>query len=149
MGDYGLYVDGSVKFKRHPAELVEILESGDKADIAFFPHTHRKTVYEEFGVIVTLKLDTEQRLHDARVILESTGSMNLPLLAGGVFVFKNCLPVNNFLHQWLWFTVNYCSRDQLFLPVALQDMMKLRGLTWKTLPGSIFDNEFVEVMPHR
>jgi len=148
---YMVYIDGSIQMQVDPAELVKVLDSNG-ADIAFFKHTHRQKLGEEIAVVKDAGLMSAEEVRKFEMNVYSRYNprliYNLPLYAGGAFVYRMNDKTEYFLNRWNYYVTNFGGRDQIWLPIALLESKKT-GLSYSLLPGTIFDNVFLEVMPHQ
>lgn len=128
---YIYWIDGNIKLKKDPRELVKLM--GDK-DFAFFKHPGRNCLFEEADFCV--HLGKGDRFEIAEQVKEYA-KMNFPPHAGmcecTAFIRKNNPQANDLMEKWWVEITRYSERDQISFPVVFQ------GKKWATIPGKVAD----------
>ena len=137
---YIVWMDGNVKLKQDPHELVKLM--GDK-DFAFFKHPGWDSVYDEVERCVELKKgDVTEIAEQVRVYADPKG-INFPLHSPHCemtcFIRKNNPKTNDLFEKWWAEVCRYSERDQISFPVVF------KGQDWATIPGSIVNGKDFKV----
>jgi glycosyltransferase involved in cell wall biosynthesis len=136
---YIVWMDGNIKLKTDPHELVKLM--GNK-DFAFFKHPGWSSIYTEADVCKKLgKGNVIEMAEQIRAYADPDG-VNFPDQAPHCemtcFIRKNNKKVNDLFEKWWVEICRYSERDQISFPVVF------RGEKWATIPGSI---AFIEGNP--
>jgi hypothetical protein len=136
---YIMWIDGNIKLKKDPRELVKLM--GDN-DFAFFKHPGRDCLFDEADFCV--QLGKGNRFEIAEQIKEYA-KMNFPANAGmcemTVFIRKNTPKANEVFERWWAEICRYSERDQISFPVVF------RGQNWATIPGKVADMKDGKLIP--
>lgn len=118
-----IYIDPSVCLTQPPDLVWDFLFSGGRsADLAFFHHSFRLTLADEFDACLEAELD------DANVILEHRRTVQMhqphlmnskPIASGIIGRHHNRRSVSDAMELWFGLVARYSRRDQLSLLSAL------------------------------
>jgi glycosyltransferase involved in cell wall biosynthesis len=135
---YIMWIDGNVKLKKDPKELIKLL--GDN-DFAFFTHPGRNNPYDEADTCVQLQKGNIQEIAEQ---IKSYASKDFPqvsrLCEMTAFIRKNNKHANEVFEAWWAEICRYSERDQISFPVIFEKEK------WSTIPGSVmFDLDYKEL----
>lgn len=126
---YIVWMDGNMKLKQDPHELVKLM--GDK-DLAFFTHPGRDCVYEEAETCISLKKGELQEIGEQ---IKDYAKQQYPQHSGlcelTAFIRKNNPETNELFEKWWAEITRYSERDQLSFPIVFQNQ------DWAVIPGTV------------
>lgn len=138
--DCSLYIDNSVKLIKDPSEIFDEIFK-DKA-AAFFLHSYRSTVYEEFIAVMRAGLDGIDRINEQLLHYENSNCYEIlferPYWGGMIFRSHTDARVKYFSEVWIAHVLRYARRDQLSLNYAL----RVSGLLPFVIEYDIRDSDF-------
>ena len=118
--DETLFIDGSVRLKVHPNEILDAWLAD--ADLALPEHSFRATVDEEFAEVVADKLDSRERVTEQldhyRKLYGKTLTRR-PLWTA-MIARRKTATVDEFSRVWAEHILRYSRRDQLSVAVAAE-----------------------------
>lgn len=127
--EYIVWVDGNVKLKQDPHNLIKLL--GDN-DFAFFKHPGRDCLYEEADACVGLGKGNPKELAEQ---VKSYAKLSVPPHGGlwelPCFIRKNTPKANAAFERWWVEVTRYSNRDQISFPIAF------KGEKIALIPGSV------------
>lgn len=127
--EYIVWMDGNVKLKQDPHELVKLM---GKNDMAFFKHPGWNSVYTEADACIKLNKGkmseiAEQMQDYIKKGYELEGN-HCEMTA---FIRRNDPKTNLLFEQWWAEICRYSNRDQISFPIVF------KKAKWKTIPGSV------------
>ena len=142
-----LWIDGNIELTDREG-LEYYLEDLD-ADIAFLHHPSGGTVHDELRTVLNYKMITpDERKRVEEYYKEIGFDSSAPRVAGCFVYCKQPKKIQPLLDMWFNLCVRHIHRDQLMLPVVLQefsdqfDIMVIEDI-------DIYKNKFFKVHPHK
>lgn len=135
---YLMWIDGNVKLKKDPKELIKLL--GDN-DFAFFKHPGRNNPYDEAETCVQLgKGNIQDLAEQIKTYAGKEFPMESRLCEMTVFIRKNNKHANEVFEAWWAEVCRFSARDQVAFPVVFEKEK------WSTIPGSVaYDMDYKEL----
>lgn len=119
--DETLFIDGSVRLKVNPAEILDTWLQN--ADMAIPNHSYRDTVEDEFAEVLSLKFDSRERVTEQLNHYRVTHPLTLsqrPLWTA-MMARRSSPTVDAFNRIWADHILRYSRRDQLSVLVAIEN----------------------------
>jgi hypothetical protein len=140
--DYSIWVDGNIKLKKTPEELVSLL--GDK-DIAVLPNPYRNCLYEEGHYCILHNIGDEEEINEQLERYRQSGYKELNgLYACGVIIRKHTPELKQLCFNWWAEITRGSARDQISFPFVF-DKEKIRVLPFQ---ANFKNNVFFERWGH-
>lgn len=136
--EYSLYIDGNIKLKINPADLLDRFKKSNKS-MAVFRHPNREYLQEELEECINNNKLKGDQINQSIFFLESIKregfSSEHELVAGYILLRKhNDIQLNNAMKDWYYIVRKKIPRDQLSLTYAL----------WKNNIDLAFFDDWVE-----
>ena len=120
--DKSLYIDNSVLLLRDPLEILGILLPEERVDIGLAYHSFRATLWDEFGIVQALGLDSADRINEClQYIMETCPDIlkERPFWGGLIARRHHRQSVIKAMTRWWEMTLRFSRRDQLSLPCVI------------------------------
>jgi hypothetical protein len=140
--DYWIWVDGNVRPKYTPEEMVEMWLPSNRR-LAAFKHPDRKDLYEEARACKRFKKDTWDTLGSQVGKYRKEGHpKGYGLAETKVVIRRNDPKVHRMNSMWWKEILNHSVRDQVSLPYVCWKL----NMEWAIIPGRCDrSNEFVHI----
>lgn len=142
--DYLVWHDARIDLFIHPMNFLKISGCLDSY-LYFIKHPCHLTLNEEINSIIDLKFEYDEKIKKIQKFISSIDlKKDIPIIATGFFI-RN-LNKDNLGFDQLWWQLicKYSSRDQLTLPVALQESK----VDFFVFDFNIWDNPYFLVKKH-
>ena len=140
--DWWLWIDGSMRVRQNPAEMVASVK---RADIITFRHRSRACAYDEGRRCIN---DKRAPFEDVMRQLEDYRKRGLPeqfgLYETGVLLRRNCRDTVVLNAEWWAEVQKHTVRDQISLPMVQFEL----GLPINMFDGDIGSNYWCDHLPH-
>jgi hypothetical protein len=132
-----LFIDGSVRLKVNPAEILDAWLSD--TDLALPEHSFRDTVEEEFAEVLVGKLDSRERVTEQLDHYRKLfpGALSARPLWTAIMARRKTPALDAFTRIWADHTLRYSRRDQLSVNVAIE----LSGVSVVAIPLDNHESE--------
>ena len=148
--DISIWLDGNIFLKVPKEKLVEDF-LGDN-DIALFKHSHsRRLSYEVRWIRYALRMRPDKKklmkeVYDQEGYYQSKGIVdNMKMAMGGMIIRRHTPLVAQFNETWWAEICRWSQRDQLSLPVVLNQFTELKK---NYIPLNIKDNQYLRYETH-
>jgi hypothetical protein len=143
--DLSLYIDGNVRMNAPVSELIEQMSS--VSPIALFRHAERDCAYAEAEIVKRYRLDDWSIVDSQMAYYRALGyPTKSGLHISTVQIRRHNDPrLAAFLDDWWQQVKIFSHRDQL----GLDFLLMREGIAAATIPGSIDENAWFTVAPHR
>jgi len=124
-----IYIDPSIQLTVRASDVWRFMLPDDSADAAFFRHSFRTTVAEEFGAVLLRGLDDASVLAEHYRAVERCEPEILeqqPVISGIVARSHSRAPTIDAMERWFSLVCRYSRRDQLSLLSALRSSPDFR-----------------------
>jgi hypothetical protein len=139
-----VYIDCHVHI--HDGRFIEMAnKSLENGELCLWPHTERNCIYDEAEVCVRRGLD-KNALNQVNLYHQTLDyPKNNGLWMGGVIGRKSTVNVGRFNTTWWSHVLRFPKRDQLSLPVAIQEA----NIKVTPFHGTIANNMYVGIGDHK
>ncbi len=136
-GERTIWIDSNYSVTKNPDPLLE-----DK-ELICYEHALRDCVWDELDQCIKKKADKEERLNKFKnMLVNKNFPRNKGLYQGNVLIREDTAAVRNFDREW-WDLIHvYTSRDQLTLPLIIEN------LKYISLPHEAKRNYFFKIGKH-
>lgn len=142
--EYSIWMDGNWVLRRDPRELLALCTP--TSPMALFRHPYRNSAYAEAEECIARQKDDPATIQRQMAHYRAMGYPDhAGLAAGGILVRKHGeAALISAMEDWWNEICAYSVRDQL----SFNFVMHQHGLTYATLPGQLYDNDYFQTTQH-